>query len=289
MTTVDIVMRTKDRPVFVRRALADILAQTFADWTLIIVNDGGDLAELEAVVAEFPDLGERVRYVDLPASSGRGASVMPGVDAGDSPLVNWHDDDDTWHPEFLARTVEHLQNSDDIAVDVRTDIVWERLDGDHFVETGREIFHPVMPQTLYFDMLRFNHCVPISKLYRRSAHDLIGPTDSRLRSVVDWEFNQRLMLAGEVGFIDEVLAHWHQRPGVSGVAGNSVNAERGSHYIFDRRVRDELLRSYVAAHGAGDLLHTSTFLGERFGEVESRLTGIEQRYAEILGELNRPF
>ena len=111
MTTVDIVMRTKDRPVFVRRALADILAQTFADWTLIIVNDGGDLAELEAVVAEFPDLGERVRYVDLPASSGRGASVMPGVDAGDSPLVNWHDDDDTWHPEFLARTVEHLQNT----------------------------------------------------------------------------------------------------------------------------------------------------------------------------------
>jgi hypothetical protein len=142
-----------------------------------------------------------------------------------------------------------------------------------------------MLRTLYFDMLRFNHCVPISKLYRRSAHDIIGPTDSRLRSVVDWEFNLRLMLAGEVGFIDEVLAHWHQRPGVSGVAGNSVHEERGSHYIYDRRVRDELLRVDADAHGVGALLFANDIVSQRFGEVEVRLESLESRYATLLDRL----
>ncbi len=43
--SVDIVMRTKDRPVFLARALDDVLAQTFTDWRLTIVNDG-TLADL---------------------------------------------------------------------------------------------------------------------------------------------------------------------------------------------------------------------------------------------------
>jgi glycosyltransferase involved in cell wall biosynthesis len=284
MALVDIVMRTKNRPLFVRRALGDILAQEFTDWHLIIVNDGGDRAALDEVVADFADLDDRTTRVELAASVGRGAAVMHGVDAGGAPFVNWHDDDDTWHPQFLARTVAHLQATDDIAVDVRTDIVYERQIGDRLLETGREGFHALMQETTYFDLLRFNHVVPIAKLYRRSAHDVVGPTDARLHSVADWEFNMRLALAGTIGYIrDEVLAFWHQRPGVSGVTGNSVHNERASHHLHDRRVRDDHLRGQS---DAGQLLYLSKFLDERTHELTGRLAGLEQGYHEILRRLS---
>ena len=50
MATVGIVVRTKDRPQFLTRALRSITAQSYADWQAIIVNDGGDPATVREVV-----------------------------------------------------------------------------------------------------------------------------------------------------------------------------------------------------------------------------------------------
>lgn len=41
MPRVSVIMRTKDRDVLLRRALSDVARQTFTDWGLVIVNDGG--------------------------------------------------------------------------------------------------------------------------------------------------------------------------------------------------------------------------------------------------------
>lgn len=274
---VDIVVRTKDRPAFLARALDDVLAQTVEDWTVVLVNDGGHPDPVDAAVARRPALDGRVRVVHLPVSLGRGGALNRGIDACRSSLLAWHDDDDTWHPDFLARTVSHLNTHDHVAVAVRTEIVWERLEGDQYVELDREIFHPRMIEPTYFDQLRFNHIVPIALLYRRAMHDAVGPVDIRLRSVSDWDFYLRLWRAGEVGFIDEVLAYWHQRPDESGTAGNSVIAEHDSHILHDRRVRDHALRDH--AHD-GDLLHLTNFIDERFGELNARLDRLESGYAQ---------
>ena len=130
-------------------------------------------------------------------------------------------------------------------------------------------------------LLRFNHVVPISVLYRREVHDRIGYTDPRLRSVMDWDFNLRLWLAGEVGFLPEVLAYWHQRPDARGVDGNSVIAEPQSHVLHDRLVRNEALRAYVQVHGSGDLLYLAKYVDERRKEIDGRLDRVQQRYDEI--------
>ena len=281
MPLVDIVLRTKDRPLFLARSLDDILAQEFTDWQLIVVNDGGDLAPVQEALAARPGLAGRLTVVDLPESTGRGAAVNPGVKAGDSPLVTWHDDDDTWHPKFLSCTIAHLETTDDVAVAVRTEIVYERRVGDRLLETGREIFPKGMLETTYFDLLRFNHVVPISVLYRRKVHDRVGYTDPRLRSVMDWDFNLRLWLADEVGFIPDVLAYWHQRPDARGVDGNSVIAEPQSHVLHDRLVRNEALRAYVQVHGSGDLLYLAKYVDERMQEIHTRLDRVQERYKAI--------
>ncbi len=268
MALVDIVVRTRERPLLLRRALEDITAQSMPDWNLIVVNDGGP--------GLTPDDGTTV--VNLPDSVGRAAAVQVGIEAGEAPFIVWHDDDDTWHPDFLARTVEHLTTTDDLAVATRTQIVWERLVGQQYVPTRREIFHPTMQEPTYFDHQRFNHVVPISLLYRREAHDRVGPIDASLLAVSDWDFNMRLLQAGNVGFIDEVLAFWHHRADASGPDSNSVIGERAAHVRFDRRVRDAAVR----AQADPSLLYQAKFIDERSHELQTRADTIEAKQQETL-------
>jgi glycosyltransferase involved in cell wall biosynthesis len=274
---VDIIMRTKNRPQFLARALDDILAQEYPHWHLIIVNDGGD--PVQAHVAQRPGLDGRVTLLDLPESLGRGGAVMPGIEAGHAPYIAIHDDDDTWHPQFLTRTIQHLRSTDDVAVSVRTQIIWE---SPALQETGRELFHPFMQEPTYFDLLRFNHVVPISLLYRRTVHDVIA-INSELRSVFDWDVNLQLWRLGSVGFLDgEPLAYWHQRRSADGDAANSVIAEPDSHYLHDRRVREKALRRVT--HD-GDLLFLTGFVDDRTQDLSARLDRVEAQFDEILRRL----
>lgn len=85
--SVDIVMRTKDRPVFLARALDDVLAQTFTDWRLTIVNDGGDPELVDEAVGHRSELTDRTEVIHLPESLGRGGAIDRGVGACTSELI----------------------------------------------------------------------------------------------------------------------------------------------------------------------------------------------------------
>ena len=41
MTKVAVITRTKDRPIFLKRALLSVSSQTFSDYIHVVVNDGG--------------------------------------------------------------------------------------------------------------------------------------------------------------------------------------------------------------------------------------------------------
>lgn len=254
MATVDIVMRTKNRPLFLARALDDVLAQRFTDWHLHVVDDGGD-AQITRRLIEERGFGDQCTLLALPTSEGMAASGNKGAKAGTAAFLTFHDDNDTWHPEFLARTVEHLQTTADVAVTTRIDIVWEKRDGDRLVKPGHEHFHPLMQEVTYFDLLRYNHMVPIGILIRRTAWDEHGPLDESLERVEDWVLNMSLARTGRYGVVDEVLAYWHQRPDSEGDEANSVIDDRMGQIRNDRRLRDRAVREYVEQHGPGGLLY----------------------------------
>lgn len=262
VAAVAVVMRTRDRPVLLRRALADVCAQTCPDWHLVVVDDGGDPAVVDAVVAAQPGVAGRVTVLHNAEPRGMEAASNQGVRAVDSEFVAVHDDDDTWHPEFLARTVAHLRGGDDVGVAVRTEIVWERLAGDRVEEVGREVFQPAVRAFTLAELLRTNRAVPISLLYRRSVHEEVGWFREDLPVVGDWEFNLRLaQSAGRVGFLDgEPLAFWHQRREAEGTLANSVIALAEEHRAADLRVREDALRAYVRRNGVGGLLYLTGYL-----------------------------
>lgn len=275
MATVGIVVRTKDRPHFLRRALGSIAAQTYDDWQAFIVNDGGSPALVAAVVDELSaEDRARVTVIDHPESLGRWPSANAGVRASSTPYLVLHDDDDTWAPTFLATTVAYL-DAHPLAPGVvsKIEIVWESGSASSgFVETGREVFQAHLADPLLGSTLLFNRFVPIGFLYRRALHDEIGLYDESLSVVGDWEFNLRVLSRWALSYVGEApLAFWHQRPSVSGADGNSVSAAGDDHEKFDALVRDAALRSYVSENGLGLVLYLTKFIDQRFVDVENGL------------------
>lgn len=268
VTRVSIVMRTRDRSRFVRRALDDLAQQRYLDWELLLVNDGGDPRALTDCIDAAPQ-SVRDRLVRIEHTTPRGMETASNsalaVARGD--YVTVHDDDDTWDAGFLERTVGLLDRHPELdGVVTRTTIVWERIEHDgSIVETGREPLHRDMTELLLSELLRVNLWVPISFVYRRSLHDKLGLYRDDLPVVGDWEFNLRVLSSGaDIRFVaDEPLANWHQRPGHRGAEGNSVIASNDLHRRKDLSVRDEFLRRYITDVGIGLPLYLARVLDEQ--------------------------
>jgi glycosyltransferase involved in cell wall biosynthesis len=266
------------------RAVRDVLAQSFTDWALIVVNDGGSKTAVEDVLDRYrASLGDRVHVVHNESGRGMEAASNAGIEASDSEFITIHDDDDAWAPDFLARTVADLRSGDAAGVAVRTEIVYERIAGNSVEEISREIFAPDVRHITLFDTLRYNRCVPISLLYRRSVHEVVGYYDEDLDVVGDWEFQLRLLQSHRIDFLDgEPLAFWHQRRESTGDLGNSVIVSDTAHHDFDRKVREKHLREHVSVAGLGALLYITKHLDREADHFHRRQTYSEGLLRELI-------
>ena len=149
--TVAVLVRTKDRPRFLRRALANIAEQTFTDYTVCVINDGGDESATRAILQASPLAhlleGDAPRLMLLTTSGGNmEAASNAGLAATDSKFVAIHDDDDLWAPEFLERTVGALRASEALICSTRVVERYERETPEGEFEVYEErIFHDGLP------------------------------------------------------------------------------------------------------------------------------------------------
>ena len=309
--TVAVLVRTKDRPRFLRRALANIAEQTFTDYTVCVINDGGDESATRAILQASPLAhlleGDAPRLMLLTTSGGNmEAASNAGLAATDSEFVAIHDDDDLWAPEFLERTVGALRASEALICSTRVVERYERETPEGEFEVYEErIFHDGLPGFGLQFLYRTNRTVPIGILYRRRLHELVGFYDESLPVVGDWEFNLRAAAVTEVLLVDEPLAYWSLRPEADGAEANSVQRQ-AEHARFDASVRARAIRDDLQsggrpgpylyqAHLMADLerrvidghdltresLDLLRSLGERLERIEARQAAIDARQREL--------
>lgn len=300
-----------DRPRFLRRALANIAEQTFTDYTVCVINDGGDESATRAILQASPLAhlleGDAPRLMLLTTSGGNmEAASNAGLAATDSEFVAIHDDDDLWAPEFLERTVGALRASEALICSTRVVERYERETPEGEFEVYEErIFHDGLPGFGLQFLYRTNRAVPIGILYRRRLHELVGFYDESLPVVGDWEFNLRAAAVTEVLLVDEPLAYWSLRPEADGADANSVQRQ-AEHARFDASVRARAIRDDLQsggrpgpylyqAHLMADLerrvidghdltresLDLLRSLGERLERIEARQAAMDARQREL--------
>lgn len=213
--SVDIIMRTKNRPILLVRALASVLSQNHQNWHLFLINDGGNKKKLENTLESYlPAFGEKLTLINNENSLGMEAASNEALQLSKGDFIVVHDDDDSWHPAFLAKCVEYLrrpENRNYAGVITNCELIRETIEDCIVKEVSREQWFFFKAIVTYKDLLIGNFTPPITFLIRKDAADVAGKFNPNLPVLGDWDYIIRIMQVGDIATINENLAYYHHR------------------------------------------------------------------------------
>src|SRR2546421_610268 len=99
---VSVILPTYDRLPLLREAVESVRAQTWADWELVVIDDGSTDGTAE-YLTELASVDPRVRVLRRPHRGNPARLRNEAVAASTGEYVAFQDSDDVWEPEKLAR------------------------------------------------------------------------------------------------------------------------------------------------------------------------------------------
>jgi glycosyltransferase involved in cell wall biosynthesis len=281
---VGIVTRTKNRPTLLERSIRSVLGQTYKNWAHIIVNDGGDRNALENILSRYASRYQgKLTLIDNPEAIGAVPSLNVGLRACQSDYVVTHDDDDSWEPEFLEKSIGALKLRKKLIPNTRgimchTTAVVERADNTSVVERYRFSWNGWVRAVTLVQLAATNFIPPISFVYEREVLSEIGFFNN-LKFADDWEFYLRFLSKFDIAVLPEHLANWHLRPESKDAYGNTVEVDRErDHAAIVVALRNDLIRQDLASGklGLGFLVALSS-KGPLTGSIRHQFWGARQR------------
>lgn len=204
---VSIIIRTYDRPVLLRRAVASVAAQTYKNVEIVVVNNGGtDVSELVTDAAG----GCPVKYERMPERLHISAASNVGARAAAGAYIGYLDDDDLIYADHCARTVEALERTGVDAVFTTCLAEYAEMRGDEKTVLGYQVY---LDREFSVDDLYVSNLTPIhSIVHKRDVFDRFGYFDEELPVTDDWEFWLRIVSRGATfARIDRVTCEYSWR------------------------------------------------------------------------------
>ena len=169
MTSFSVVIPTRNRPHFLKPALASVLVQTHQPRDIIVVDDG------HGARRAIHGLPENIAVLDN-GQRGPVAARNLGVNHSTSDCIAFLDDDDWWtDPRYLEKAATQFEAGADFCFG----------DGLMVFDDGR----PELPYSFGADLIS-------AATYRRSLHDPLGHFDEALPYYWDWDWYLRLARSG---------------------------------------------------------------------------------------------
>jgi GT2 family glycosyltransferase len=194
---VSVIIPTRDRPELTAEAVASVLAQSWTDLELVVVDDGSTDATADHVEARFRDSRLRVvRQVHLGVSAARNR----GVRETSGEWVAFLDSDDLWLPPKVERQLAAADEPPGSAA-CHTEEVWYRRGRwanprKAHAKRGGWIFPSCLPLCIIS---------PSSILLRRSVFEALGGFDETFPACEDYDLWLRLTAAHPVLLLSERL------------------------------------------------------------------------------------
>lgn len=208
---VSVILPTYNRASLIARSLESVLNQSFADFEVLVVDDGST-DETASVVAEFCD--PRVNYIRLPNNAGAAAARNVGIRISKGRFLAFQDSDDEWLPENLAKHMSVFeQNSHKLGV-VYSDMERIRLDG----TAGYHVSPAIVSGRLVNRSTQFYQTYNLgiqSTVMKRECMDVVGCFNEALPALEDLELFLRLSKRFDFSRIPEALVRYYETDGLS--------------------------------------------------------------------------
>jgi GT2 family glycosyltransferase len=195
---VSVVIRTMDRPQYLREALQSVANQTYTNIEVVVVEDGP--AKSQRIVNEYPHL--TIHYFATGNRTGRCRAGNTGLAKANGKYICFLDDDDLFYADHFETLVHVLQNSPNrAAYSCGLEVATEVLSDEPF--QYRETRHEVVHQHDYDrKLLRHKNLMPINTvLFERSCYEEAGGFDENLDLLEDWNLWVRYSALTEYTFV----------------------------------------------------------------------------------------
>jgi len=219
--TVSVVIPTFNRASYLQRAIDSVVAQTFADWEIVLIDDGST-DDTQRVAEEYAQLlHERFMYIRQ-SNHGSSHARNCGIEASSGKFIAFLDADDEYLPHKLERQIELFTKCPELGM-VYGDYAYVDLDGvrhesafDTKCGQARAVKAELVEPGLYrcngslFDcLLREYFIATIVGMVRREvlADCIRFPED--VRYAEEWLFYLDVARRCRAGFVDEPLCLHH--------------------------------------------------------------------------------
>jgi glycosyltransferase involved in cell wall biosynthesis len=188
---VSIIVRTKDRPKLLIKAIKSIAAQIYRPLEVILVNDGGDavpLKEIKQILQDIP-----LNYIRFNENKGRAVAGNIGINNSTGKYIGFLDDDDEYNPEHISVLATYIQRNDNVKV-AYTDSLIVFKEYDHKIDE----YIPVKQEKLYsedfsYEELLLRNYIPLTcLLFQRELLIEYGGFDTNFDLCEDWDLHMRL-------------------------------------------------------------------------------------------------
>ena len=125
---ISVIIPVYNRRELIGRAIDSVLAQSWADFELIIVDDGSDDGTAEHVEERYGD-EPRVRLLKQATNCGVSAARNAGIESAVGDWLAFLDSDDEWRPEKLERQEQALIDFRSARLPHRRDLDSQRSPG----------------------------------------------------------------------------------------------------------------------------------------------------------------
>ncbi len=192
---VSVIIPTYNRADFLKEAIDSVLAQTYRDFELFIVDDGSTDHTRERIKT----YGNQVTYL---FQENRGVSSARNLGIGSSAgqYIALLDSDDLWLPRKLEQQLAIMDQQPDLQL-CHTEEIWMRR--------GMRV-NPKKKHQKHSGYI-FHHCLPLcvispsSVMIRRGLFDKIGYFDESLPACEDYDLWLRITKDYPVHFIETPL------------------------------------------------------------------------------------
>jgi glycosyltransferase involved in cell wall biosynthesis len=192
---VSVIIPTYNRADLVQEALASVKAQTYRDFEVVVVDDGGTDGTSEVLSA-----WREIRVLRHPSPRGVAAARNTGVAAARGQWLAFLDSDDLWLPEKLARQIFWLEGQPELLI-CQTEETWVRRG----VRVNKPSTHRKVAGSIFLPSLRRCMISPSAVILHRRLFENHGGFDATLPAAEDYDLWLRLTWRYEVGLVDEPL------------------------------------------------------------------------------------
>jgi glycosyltransferase involved in cell wall biosynthesis len=201
---------------YLEESVESALAQTFADFELLIVDDGST-DETLAIARRLAERDRRVHAFTTEQRVGVSAARNVGFRHARGRFFALLDSDDVWLPEFLAAQLAVFDRAP--AADV--------VSGNAFNLGGPSDGQPLRPPSgetrpiTLIDMIEHEDAVLVMSVLRRRVVDVVGGFSEDLRRSEDYDFWLRAALAG-IRFVANPIPLVRYRRHASSASSNEL-------------------------------------------------------------------